>query len=85
MMTPTLSADQRNVLAALMGRDASPAQRTEAALRERTGLVGPVLGRVLRELEAFDPPLVAHDVDATLGTRFWWATNAAGDVIDAEA
>jgi hypothetical protein len=80
--TPTLSGDQRKVIEALMNQDAAPADRTLDALRERTGIdrVSPIL----HELEAFDPPLVEHEVDEGLGTRFWWATNAAGDLIDAE-
>jgi hypothetical protein len=80
-MSP-LSDDQRKVLDALMAKGAGPAQRTEAWLAERTwiGKVGSVLG----ELEAFDPPLVEHDVDEMLGTRVWQATLAAGDLLDAE-
>ena len=80
---PTLSDDQQKVLAALMAERAGPAQRTEAALSERTwiGKVGCVLG----ELEAFEPPLVDHDVDAMLERRVWQATLAAGDLLDAGA
>jgi hypothetical protein len=78
---PELSDDQRTVLAALMVQDATPADRTAEALRERTGLTHVL--PVLRKLEEdFDPPLAAHDVDETSGTRLWWATPAAGDLLD---
>jgi hypothetical protein len=67
---PELTEDQRAVLRALMDRDATPADRTEAGLSHRTGL--PDVGRLLRELDNdFDPPLVKSDVDETLETRFW--------------
>jgi hypothetical protein len=76
-----LSDDQRTVLAALMVQDATPADRTAEALRERTGLT--YVLPVLRKLEEdFDPPLAAYDLDETLGTRLWWATPAAGDLLD---
>jgi hypothetical protein len=79
---PALSDDQRKVLDALMAERAGPAQRTETWLAERTW-IGKV-GRVLGELEAFDPPLVEQDMDEMLGTRVWQATLAAGDLLDAE-
>jgi hypothetical protein len=79
---PELSDDQRRVLEALMAERAGPAQKTEAALAERTWIAK--VGRVLGELEAFDPPLVEHDVDETFGTRIWQATPAAGELLDAE-
>jgi hypothetical protein len=76
-----LTDDQRTVLVALMVQDATPAGRTAEALCERTGLT--YVLPVLRKLEEdFDPPLAAHDVDETLGTRLWWATPAAGDLLD---
>jgi hypothetical protein len=79
---PALSDDQRKVLDALMAERAGPAQRTETWLAERTW-IGKV-GRVLGELEAFDPPLVEHDVDEMLGTHVWQATLAAEDLLNAE-
>jgi hypothetical protein len=79
---PELSEDQRKVLEALMADRSGPAQKTEAALAERTW-IGKV-GRVLGELEAFDPPLVEHDMDETFGTWVWQATLAAGEVLDAD-
>jgi hypothetical protein len=80
---PDLTEDQRNVLDALMLVDATPAERTAEALCERTGLT--YILPLLRKLEEdFDPPLAAHDVDETSGTRLWWATPAAGDLLDAE-
>jgi len=76
-----LTRDQRTVLDALIVRDATPAERTAEALRELTGLA--YVLPVLRKLEEdFDPPLVAHDLDETSGTRLWWATPAAGDLLD---
>jgi hypothetical protein len=80
---PDLTDDQRTVLAALIVQDATPADRTAEALREQTGLTHVL--PVLRKLEEdFDPPLAAHDVDETSGTRLWWATPAAGDLLDGE-
>jgi hypothetical protein len=78
-----LSEDQRKVLAALMAKRAGPAQRTEAALAERTWIAK--VGRVLGELEAFEPPLVEHDIDAMLERRVWQATLAAGELLHAGA
>jgi hypothetical protein len=76
-----LTDDQRTVLATLMVQDASPANRTADALRERTGLT--YVLPVLRKLEEdYDPPLAAHDVDEMLGSRLWWATPAAADLLD---
>jgi hypothetical protein len=76
-----LTEDQLKLLKDLMDKDATPADRTAKALRERTAL--PHVLPVLRKLEEdFDPPLVAHDVDETSGTRSWWATPAAGDLLD---
>jgi hypothetical protein len=76
-----LTEDQRKVLGYLMVLDATPAERTAEALRERTGLT--YVLPVLRKLEEdFDPPLAAHDVDETSGTRLWWATPAAGDLLE---
>jgi hypothetical protein len=78
-----LTQDQRTVLDALIIQDAIPAERTAESLREQTGLFHVL--PVLRKLEEdFDPPLAAHDVDQTSGTRLWWATPAAGDLLDAE-
>jgi len=79
---PTLSDDQQKVLAALMADRAGPAQRTEAALAERTWIAK--VGRVLGELETFEPPLVQHDLDEMVDTRVWQATPAAGDLLDAQ-
>ena len=79
---PDLTQDQRKVLKALMAKDATPADRTGSGLRART-----LLGRlspILSELEAFDTPLVENAEDATLEMRFWWATPAAGDLLDRE-
>jgi hypothetical protein len=74
---PDLTEDQRTVLDVLMVLDATPAE----ALRERTGLT--YVLPVLRKLEEdFDPPLAAHDVDGTSGTRMWWATLEAADLLD---
>jgi hypothetical protein len=77
---PELADDQRKVLAALMAKRAGPAQRTQAALAERTwiGKVGLILG----QLEEFDPPLVEHDVDEMWGTRCWSATEAGGELLE---
>jgi hypothetical protein len=76
-----LTEDQRTLLDALMVLDASPAERTAEALGERTGLT--YVLPVLRKLEEdFDPPLAAYDVDETLHTRVWWATPAAGDLLE---
>jgi hypothetical protein len=76
---PVLTDDQSTVLKALMVEGATPAERTETALRDRTGL--PHVGGVLRELENnFDLPLVANDEDATSGTKFWWATPVVADL-----
>ena len=78
---PDLTQDQVTVLNALMLHDATPAGRTAEALRDQTGFF--YVLPVLRKLEEdFDPPLAAHDVDETLGTRLWWATPAAGDLLD---
>jgi hypothetical protein len=78
---PDLSDDQLKLLEDLMDNDETPAERTAEALRERTGLT--YVLPILRKLEEdFDPPLVAHDVDESLGTRMWWATPAAGDLLD---
>jgi hypothetical protein len=78
---PDLSDDQLKLLEDLMDNDEAPAERTAEALRERTGLT--YVLPILRKLEEdFDPPLVAHDVDESLGTRMWWATPAAGDLLD---
>jgi hypothetical protein len=77
-----LTDEQRKVLDALMAEDAGPALKTEAALQDRTGIDH--VGRVLRELEAFDPPLVEHGVDDVLGTRVWIPTVAAADLLDIE-
>jgi hypothetical protein len=79
---PDLTDDQRKVLAALVAERAGPAQRTEAVLAQRTWINK--VGRVLGELEGFDPPLVEHDQDEMLDTRVWQATLAAGDLLDAE-
>jgi hypothetical protein len=78
---PDLTDDQLKLLKALMHNDETPAERTAEALRELTGLtyVLPVLCKLE---EDFDPPLVAHDVDESLGTRMWWATPAAGDLLE---
>jgi hypothetical protein len=59
------------------------AERTEEALRNRTSLAHHV-GRILGELEDFDPPLVENGVEEALGTRVWQATLAAGDLLDRE-
>jgi hypothetical protein len=76
---PLLTDDQSTVLKALMVEGATPAERTEAALRERTGLAD--VGHVLSELENnFDLPLVASDVDATSDTKFWRATPVVADL-----
>jgi hypothetical protein len=76
-----LTQDQRAVLDALIVQDATPAERTAEALREQTGLS--YVLPILRKLEEdFDPPLAAQDVDESLGTRLWWATPAAGDLLD---
>jgi hypothetical protein len=77
-----LSDDQRKVLEALMNPNATAAERTEAALRKRTGIAR--VESVLIELEEFDPPLVESDVDATLGEPVWIATIAAGRLLDAD-
>jgi hypothetical protein len=77
---PTLSEDQQKVLAALMADRAGPAQRTEAALAERTWIAK--IGRVLGELETLEPPLVQHGIDEMLGRRVWHATPAAGLRLD---
>jgi hypothetical protein len=77
-----LGDDQRKVLEALTSPNATVADRTEAALQDRTGIAH--VGSVLLELEVFDPPLVKSDVDATLGTQVWQATLAAGDLVDSE-
>jgi hypothetical protein len=77
---PDLSVDQRRVLEALMDKDATAAEKTDRALAERTGIARVV--KVLVDLEAFDPPLVEHDVDSKLGVRVWWATPAAADLVD---
>jgi hypothetical protein len=78
---PDLTEDQRTVLDTLMVHDATPAERTAEALREQTGLtyVLPILHKLE---EDFDPPLAAHDLDDSSGTRLWWATPAAGDLLD---
>jgi hypothetical protein len=76
-----LSDTQLKLLKALMDKDATPAERTAEALIEGTGLT--YVLPLLRKLEEdFDPPLVAHDLDETAGTRLWWATPAAGDLLD---
>jgi hypothetical protein len=76
-----LTEDQLTVLKALMVSDPPGEDRTEAGLSHRTGL--PNVGRLLRELDDdFDPPLVRSDVDETLGTRFWWLTEAAGELLE---
>jgi hypothetical protein len=78
---PDLTEDQRKVLGALIIQDATPAERTAEALREQTGLTHVL--PVLRKLEEdFDPPLAAYDLDEAQGTRLWWATPAAGDLLD---
>jgi hypothetical protein len=78
-----LTEDQLTVLKALMVSDPPVDDRTEAGLSHRTGLSIKDVGRLLRELDNnFDPPLVKSDVDETLHTRFWWATEAAGDLLD---
>jgi hypothetical protein len=77
---PDLTDDQRRVLEALTDKDATAAEKTDRALAERTGITRVV--KVLIDLEAFDPPLVEHDVDSKLGTRVWWATPAAADQLD---
>jgi hypothetical protein len=78
-----LTEDQLTVLKALMVSGPPGADRTEAGLSHRTGLSIRDVGRLLRELDDdFDPPLVRSDVDETLGTRFWWATEAAGDLLE---
>jgi hypothetical protein len=80
---PELSDEQQSVLDALMVEGATPAERTDDALREQTGLAD--VGRVLRRLEnGFEEPLVEHEVDAALGTRVWIATLAAYDLLDPE-
>jgi hypothetical protein len=73
---PTLTEDQRTVLAALMEPAVPAAERTDEALRNRTSLAHHV-PRILRELEDLDPPLVENAVDEALGTRVWQATQAA--------
>jgi hypothetical protein len=81
---PELTEEQRMVLDALMVQTASPAERTLDALRSRTRLdqVSPIL----RQLENdFDPPLVEHEIDEGLETRFWRATLAAAEVLDAQS
>jgi hypothetical protein len=78
---PELTENQRTVLDALIVLDANPDERTAEALCERTGLS--YVLPILRKLEEdFDPPLAAHDVDEPSGTRLWWATPAAGDLLD---
>jgi hypothetical protein len=77
---PELSDDERTVLAALMEPAVPAAERTEEALRNRTSLAHHV-GRILDELEAFDPPLAENTVDEALGTRVWQATPAAGELL----
>jgi hypothetical protein len=61
------------------GSDGPYVDNTEVALRRQAGIEA--LGRVLRDLEAFEPHLVENDIDATLGTRMWPATNAGGDAL----
>jgi len=51
------------------------------ALTERTSMSGQRLSTVLRALEHREPPLVAKDIDAGLGTQFWWATQEAAEII----
>jgi hypothetical protein len=78
---PELSNDQRTVLAAVMEPAVPSAERTDEALRNRTSLAHHV-PRILRELEAFHPPLVQNDLDVKLGTQVWQATPAAADLLD---
>jgi hypothetical protein len=80
---PDLTEDQRTVLAAVMEPAVSAAERTEAALQERTGLAHHV-GRILGELEDFDPPLVENELDESLGTRVWQGTPAAAELLHRE-
>jgi hypothetical protein len=68
------------VLAALKVEGATADEKTDRALVQRTGIARVV--KVLVDLEAFDPPLVEHDVDSKLGVRVWWATEAAGDLLE---
>jgi hypothetical protein len=80
---PELSDEQQGVLDALMVEGATPAERTEDALQEQTGLAH--VGRILRELENdFGEPLAEHEMDAALGTQVWIATLAAYDLLDPE-
>jgi hypothetical protein len=71
------------VLAALMEPAVPAAERTEEALRNRTSLAHHV-GRILGELEDFDPPLVESAQDEALGTRVWQATPAAAHLLGRE-
>jgi hypothetical protein len=80
---PDLTDDQRSVLAAVMEPAVPAAERTEEALRERTHLAHHT-GRILRELEDFEPPLVENGEDDALGTRVWQGTQAAGDLLHRE-
>jgi hypothetical protein len=68
-----------------MDQSAGVADKTMSKLTARTSLAGRPLSAVLRGLESRDPPLVTHDVDAKLGTKVWWATNAGGDAMDHDA
>jgi hypothetical protein len=80
---PELTDEQQSVLDALMVEGATPAERTEDALGEQTGLAD--VGGILRQLENdFEEPLVGHEVDAELGTRVWIATLAAYELLDPE-
>jgi DprA winged helix domain len=71
-MTSKLTASERKVLGALMA-DAAPDARTIDMLARATGLPAEDALATVRQLENLDPPLVAHQHDATLGADIWIA------------
>lgn len=80
-----LTADELEVLAALMRADGPTTVEHLDTVLERDGLTGREISTALRQLEAREPPLTAREVDAGLGVEVWIATEAAIAAVEDES
>jgi len=73
--TPSTQLERQVVGALLLPPDAGVADKTAAAVAERSGLSEADVRAALRQLADLDPPLVHRDIDATTGDEFWIVIN----------
>jgi hypothetical protein len=75
-MAQPLTAEQCEILAALTGHDATPADRTTSRVATRLNMSPKLLAGRLAELEARSPPLVRRVFDEEWQIHTWLPTEA---------